>query len=79
MEALVQKSRVNKGELKGEFVKIKNFAAEIKVTPQEYIVTAYASFHDALSSIPDFVVKKLLQLSSSIIISNLVKILSKKQ
>jgi hypothetical protein len=49
IDQLVSKAKAQKEKLRGEFVKIKNFAAEIKVTPTEYIVTTYASFHNALS------------------------------
>jgi hypothetical protein len=61
------------GRVRGEWVKLRTFAAEIKIGRSDYTVSTVASFDEALSSLPDFLVKKLLQLSSAALVSNLKK------
>lgn len=59
------------GPVRGEWVKIKTFVAELKIGEKDYTVSTFASFDEALSSLPDFLVKKLLQLSSAALVSNI--------
>jgi hypothetical protein len=66
------------GKVRGEWVKLRSFVAEIKVGVSDYVVSTYASFDDSLGAIPDFLIRKLLQLSSAIVIANL-KSLTKQE
>lgn len=62
---------VGTGNARGEWAKLRSFVAEVKVGVADYRVTTHASFDDSLGALPDFLIKKLLQLSSAIVIGNL--------
>lgn len=61
------------GKVRGEWVKIKTFVAEIKIEQNDYTVSTVASFDEVLFSLPNFLIKNLLELSSAALVSNLKK------
>jgi hypothetical protein len=65
-------------KINGDLVKLKSFVVEITLSSEGYYdILFYAVLDDTISLIPNLVLKKLLQLSSTLLLSNLINIIEK--
>ena len=58
-------------------MKVKAFVCEMTIGVKEYLISTYANLDGPMSFIPDFVLKKILHLANTLIISNIAKIIKK--
>ncbi len=60
-------------------MKVKAFVCEMTIGVKEYLISTYANLDGPMSFVPDFVLKKVLHLANTLIISNISKIIHKEK